>query len=276
MSRMIEREVITADQVKSIYKSQTFPTTGFGVVYNLKPELQDKIKEAFFTFPWEGSALKKEFEKSNEGQFLDELQGFLGCDPQDRCGQRCRVHLRVIPFPEAPRLFLRGAVLFHADGAPCSNSRTCPRPIAPATRHCQNVTLTVPKGQVMALIGPSGAGKSTLIRCINRLVEPTSGKVISTAPTSPLSARGAAQDAPQDGHDLPGIRAGRTPDGDGERAVGRLGYVGFWRSFSANIRKLMSTRPFACSTASACSPWPTSAPTNCPAVSASASASPAP
>ena len=71
MSRMIEREVITPDQVKSIYKSQTFPTTGFGVVYNLKPELQDKIKEAFFTFPWEGSSLKEEFEKSNEGQFLE-------------------------------------------------------------------------------------------------------------------------------------------------------------------------------------------------------------
>lgn len=71
MSRMIERDVIKPDQVKSIYKSQTFPTTGFGVVYNLKPELQEKIKEAFFTFPWEGSSLKKEFEKSNEGQFLE-------------------------------------------------------------------------------------------------------------------------------------------------------------------------------------------------------------
>ena len=71
MSRMIERDVIKADQVVSIYKSQTFPTTGFGVVYNLKPELQDKIKEAFMTFPWEGSSLQKEFEKSNEGQFLE-------------------------------------------------------------------------------------------------------------------------------------------------------------------------------------------------------------
>lgn len=39
------------------------------------------------------------------------------------------------------------------------------------------VSLTVPKGQVMALIGPSGAGKSTLIRCVNRLVEPTAGAV---------------------------------------------------------------------------------------------------
>ncbi|PWV95388.1 phosphonate transport system substrate-binding protein [Hoeflea marina] len=71
MSRMIEREVIKPEQVKSIYKSQTFPTTGFGVVYNLKPELQAKIKEAFLTFPWEGSSLQKEFEKSNEGQFLE-------------------------------------------------------------------------------------------------------------------------------------------------------------------------------------------------------------
>ncbi|MCS6813750.1 MAG: ATP-binding cassette domain-containing protein, partial [Cyanobacteria bacterium] len=39
------------------------------------------------------------------------------------------------------------------------------------------VTLTVPTGQVMALIGASGAGKSTLIRCVNRLVQPTSGEV---------------------------------------------------------------------------------------------------
>ncbi len=68
--RMIRRGVIKPDQVITIYKSQTFPTTGFGVVYNLKPELQEKIKEAFFTFDWEGTTLQEEFSKSGESQFI--------------------------------------------------------------------------------------------------------------------------------------------------------------------------------------------------------------
>jgi phosphonate transport system substrate-binding protein len=44
-----------------VYKSETFPTTSYGMAHNLDPALQEKIKEAFFTFPWEGSALKAEF-----------------------------------------------------------------------------------------------------------------------------------------------------------------------------------------------------------------------
>ncbi|AHC14922.1 phosphonate ABC transporter ATP-binding protein [Salinispira pacifica] len=44
-------------------------------------------------------------------------------------------------------------------------------------RALQGVSLTVPRGQVVALIGPSGAGKSTLLRCINRLVTPSSGSI---------------------------------------------------------------------------------------------------
>ncbi|NLK06021.1 MAG: ATP-binding cassette domain-containing protein, partial [Spirochaetales bacterium] len=42
----------------------------------------------------------------------------------------------------------------------------------------KSVSLTLEENTVMALIGPSGAGKSTLIRCINRLVEPTSGTIL--------------------------------------------------------------------------------------------------
>ncbi|MFT6674827.1 MAG: phosphonate transport system substrate-binding protein [Sulfitobacter sp.] len=69
-ARMILRDVIKPEQVVTIYKSQTFPTTGFGTAHNLTPELKEKIRNAFFNFNWEGSSLQAEFEKSNEGQFL--------------------------------------------------------------------------------------------------------------------------------------------------------------------------------------------------------------
>ncbi|MDR9469021.1 phosphate/phosphite/phosphonate ABC transporter substrate-binding protein [Marinospirillum sp.] len=70
LKRMLAREVINDSQYRSIYTSQTFPTTGYGHVYNLKPELAEKIKEAFFTFDWEGTALQKEFKNSGEAQFI--------------------------------------------------------------------------------------------------------------------------------------------------------------------------------------------------------------
>jgi phosphonate transport system substrate-binding protein len=69
-ARMISRDVIKPEDVKVIYKSQTFPTTGFGTAHNLTPELKEKIRNAFFNFEWEGTTLQAEFEKSNEGQFL--------------------------------------------------------------------------------------------------------------------------------------------------------------------------------------------------------------
>jgi phosphonate transport system substrate-binding protein len=61
MKQMIERDVFDPAKIRSIYKSQTFPTTAYGVAHNLKPELAAKIREAFFTFPWAGSGLEKEF-----------------------------------------------------------------------------------------------------------------------------------------------------------------------------------------------------------------------
>ena len=94
-----------------------------------------------------------------------------------------------------------------------------------------DIHLSLPRGQVMALIGPSGAGKSTLIRCVNRLVEPTSGSIHL------------------EGTELIGLSSSRLRQARRAMAMifqeyalvdrltvmenvlsGRLGYVGFWRS----------------------------------------------
>ena len=96
----------------------------------------------------------------------------------------------------------------------------------------KGIDLDVPDGQVMALIGPSGAGKSTVIRCINRLVEPTSGTI--TLNDIEITTLGGAE-----------LRRARRRMGMifqeyalVERLTvmenvlsGRLGYVGFWQSW---------------------------------------------
>jgi len=96
----------------------------------------------------------------------------------------------------------------------------------------KGVNLDVPKGQVMALIGPSGAGKSTLIRCVNRLVEPSSGQVFLGGEEITGIGKGALRRARR--------RMGMIFQ---EYALverlsvmenvlsGRLGYVSFWRSY---------------------------------------------
>ncbi|MFN3641833.1 MAG: phosphate/phosphite/phosphonate ABC transporter substrate-binding protein [Gemmobacter sp.] len=68
--RMAERGVIKRDDYVTIYKSETFPTTGYGVAHNLKPELQEKIREAFFSFDWKGTGLEKEFGSAGQNKFI--------------------------------------------------------------------------------------------------------------------------------------------------------------------------------------------------------------
>jgi len=46
------------------------------------------------------------------------------------------------------------------------------------TKALKNVSFTVEDGEFLVIIGLSGSGKSTLLRCINRLIDPTEGKII--------------------------------------------------------------------------------------------------
>ena len=127
-----------------------------------------------------------------------------------------------------------------------------------------DVTLEIPSGQVVALIGPSGAGKSTLIRCINRLVAPTSGKAILDGTNlTALGTRGLRKERRRMGMIFQEYALVERLTVMENVLSGRLGYVGFWRSF---FRKWMSMRLFVCWTASVCWRWRTSVQTNCPVV----------
>jgi osmoprotectant transport system ATP-binding protein len=56
-----------------------------------------------------------------------------------------------------------------------------------------SLDLNIPDGKIMVLVGPSGCGKTTTLRMINRLVEPTSGRVLldgaNVADTNPAQLR---------------------------------------------------------------------------------------
>ena len=96
----------------------------------------------------------------------------------------------------------------------------------------QAVDLEVPRGQVLALIGPSGAGKSTMIRCINRLVEPTSGQVwLDDLELTSLRAGALRRARRQMGMIFQEYALVERLTVMENVLSGRLGYVGFWRSF---------------------------------------------
>jgi len=94
------------------------------------------------------------------------------------------------------------------------------------------IDLEVPKGQVMALIGPSGAGKSTLIRCVNRLVDPTSGKVwLDGTEITSLGSRALRRARRRMGMIFQEYALVERLTVMENVLSGRLGYVGFWRSY---------------------------------------------
>jgi phosphonate transport system substrate-binding protein len=97
LAQMAGRGAVDGRTLRSLYKSQTFPTTSYGTVYNLTPALQAKIREAFFTFPWEGSKLLAEFvageppqERFMEINYKDKWEVVRAIDRQMNVSYACR------------------------------------------------------------------------------------------------------------------------------------------------------------------------------------------
>ncbi len=103
---------------------------------------------------------------------------------------------------------------------------------ATGDRALDGVSFEVPPGQVVGLIGPSGAGKSTLIRCVNRLVEPTSGAIrLGDVDIAKLGAGDLRRTRRRIGMIFQEYALVERLSVMENVLSGRLGYVPFWRSF---------------------------------------------
>lgn len=70
LRRAVARGDIKTNQFRIIYESEAFPTAAIGQVYNLKPELAEKIRQAIFDFDWNGTEMAKEFAQSEQSKFV--------------------------------------------------------------------------------------------------------------------------------------------------------------------------------------------------------------
>ena len=104
------------------------------------------------------------------------------------------------------------------------------------TRGLDDVSIEVKDGEFLVLIGLSGSGKSTLLRCINRLIEPTAGRIVLDG-TDITAVQGA---------DLRKVRRGigmifqqfnlvKRSTVLTNVLTGRLGYVSQWQSLMAHF-----------------------------------------
>ncbi|MFG1240642.1 phosphonate ABC transporter ATP-binding protein [Xanthobacter autotrophicus DSM 597] len=109
-----------------------------------------------------------------------------------------------------------------------------------------DVSLGIPAGQVVGLIGPSGAGKSTLIRCVNRLVEPTSGSIrLGDTEITRLGGAGLRRARRRMGMIFQEYALVERLTVMENVLSGRLGYVGFWRAFLRRFPQADIDRAFA-------------------------------
>ncbi|POR05488.1 phosphonate ABC transporter substrate-binding protein [Alkalispirochaeta sphaeroplastigenens] len=62
VDRMAERGLFNPADVRIIFETDPFPTTSYGIAHRLHPDLQEKIREAFFSYSFAGTPLGDEFE----------------------------------------------------------------------------------------------------------------------------------------------------------------------------------------------------------------------
>lgn len=101
---------------------------------------------------------------------------------------------------------------------------------ADGTAALNGIDLTVEAGEFIVVIGPSGAGKSTLLRCLNQMVQPTSGKVLFQGTnTTGVSKRKLREIRRSMGMIFQGFNLVERLSVLTNVLHGRLGYMSAWR-----------------------------------------------
>lgn len=113
------------------------------------------------------------------------------------------------------------------------------------TQALRGIDLDVRSGEFLVLIGLSGSGKSTLLRCINRLVEPTSGRIVwgdvDITGADPGRLRRIRR---RIGMIFQQFNLVRRISVMHNALSGRLGYVPTWRSISGRFARDVIDRAF--------------------------------
>ena len=107
----------------------------------------------------------------------------------------------------------------------------------------KNVSFPVEKGEFLVIIGLSGSGKSTLLRCINRLIEPSAGRIfVDGVDVTELSSARMRRVRRKIGMIFQHFNLIKRSTVLTNTLSGRLGYMSVWRSlfglFTRADRKL--------------------------------------
>lgn len=101
-----------------------------------------------------------------------------------------------------------------------------------------DINLSFAKGEFVVLLGPSGVGKSTLLRCLNFLVQPTSGTVIIDGKDlGKLSRKGLLRARHHIGMIFQEFNLVNRMSVIRNVMCGRLGTLGFWRALTYNFSR---------------------------------------
>lgn len=64
LTRMVARNAVAPARLRTVYRSEPFPTSAYGHAHNLTPALAAGVRRAFETFAWDATALQREFQRN--------------------------------------------------------------------------------------------------------------------------------------------------------------------------------------------------------------------